>query len=110
MIVLKRGGFDLKGISFSESTPCTISQRMENQSSWEEGGRWLSKSDHLMLNVGDLNSSQKIRRRKAQGQITQISENFTGHDYVSRVFEVFDPLGEVSPTLRNMKINLHDFD
>ena len=32
MIVLKRGGFDLKGITFSGSDPLTISLRMENLS------------------------------------------------------------------------------
>ena len=61
-----------------------------------------------MLNLGDLNFSKKLRGRKARGELGQIPETFTRRDCVSRVSEVFDPLGKVSPILGGMKIDLHD--
>ena len=105
--VLKQGGFDLKGITFSGSNP--PDHLSEDGESILVGGlRWFSKSDHLMLNLGDLNFSKKLRGRKAQGELGQIPETFTRRECVSRVSEVFDPLGKVSPILGGMKIDLHD--
>ncbi|MEO1895331.1 MAG: hypothetical protein ABGX32_03585, partial [Methylococcales bacterium] len=106
-IVLKRGGFNLKGVTCSGSNP--PDHLSEDGESILVGGlRWFSKTDHLKLNLGDFNFSKKLRGRKAQDELGKVPENFTRRDCVSKVSEVFDPLGKVSPIIGGMKIDLHE--
>ena len=57
-LVLKRGGFNLKGITFSGSDP--PEHLSEDGVSILAGGlKWFSKSDTLKLNLGAFNFSKK---------------------------------------------------
>ena len=106
-LVLKRGGFNLKGITFSGSDP--PEHLSEDGVSILAGGlKWFSKSDTLKLNLGAFNFSKKLRGKKAQIGLGKIPENFTRRDCVSKVSEVFDPLGKAAPIIGGMKIDLHE--
>lgn len=106
-LVLNRGGFQLKGIAFSrEDPPSTLSD--DGETIHVGGMRWLVKSDELALNVGELNFNKKIRGRKPEQSIKGIPSNLTRRQCASKVAELFDLTGKVSPLIASMKIDLQD--
>ena len=98
----------MKGFSFSGESP--DESLSENGESLLVGGlRWFPNDDYLMLNIGKINFSRKIRGRKVEN-ISDIPECLTKKLCVSVSAEVFDPTGRVAPILGGIKLdisNLH---
>ena len=104
-IALRKGGFTLKGFTFSKLDP------PENLSGDQEsivvgGLKWFPKGDFLQLNINNLNFNRKIRGRKAVGVSGVIPEMLSKADYVSKVGEIWDPLGRVAPITGGMKLDI----
>eukprot|EP00794_Sanderia_malayensis_P001062 gene1062-biopygen292 len=70
--------------------------------------KWFTKSDMLSLNVGELNFAQKSRGKKPSASTNVIPEKLTRRHYASKVAEVFDLTGKVSPLIASMKLDLQD--
>ena len=79
MIVLTKGGFSLKGITFSGFDPPEHLSK-DGESITVAGMNWFSKNDLLSLNVTSLNFSKKCRGKKSQISSNVIPENFTRKD------------------------------
>ena len=59
------------------------------------GLRWFPKGDFIKLNINELNFNKKFRGRKSVEDVGIIPKDFTKRGCVSRVSEVFDPLGKL---------------
>ena len=107
-LCLEKGGFTLKGFSFSGRDP-DENLSTDNKSVKVGGLKWFTKEDFLMFNVGELNFSKKVRGRKT-GNKVGIPEILTKRDCVGKVAELYDPLGKITPLIAGMKLdisNLH---
>ena len=62
-IVLNRGGYTLKGITFSKYDP-PESLTDDGSSIGVAGMKWYSKEDEISLNIGELNFAKKLRGKK----------------------------------------------
>ena len=93
-IVLNKGGFRLKGITFSGFGPPENLSK-DGKSVNVAGMQWFPKSDMLSLNLGALNFSKKQRGKKVESLNGVLPEKFTRRDCAGRAAEVFDLLGEV---------------
>ena len=62
-IVLNRGGFALKGVSFSGKDPpeCLTNDGFSIN---VDGVKWYPKEDYIQLDIGDLNFARRLRGRK----------------------------------------------
>ena len=105
-LVLNRGGFSLKGVTFSKRDPpnnlstddCSVNMA---------GMKWFPKEDMVSLDVGELNFAKKQRGKKpVQGRNT-IPFNLTRRQCVSKVAEMFDLTGKITPITATMKFDLH---
>lgn len=106
MISLSKGGFTLKGITFSgEDPPEHVTQ--DGVSVTVGGLRWWSKDDKLGLNISELNFGKKCRGRKSPNDIGKIPEKLTKRLCASKVAEVFDPLGWVTPITSGFKVDIN---
>ena len=63
-LVLNKGGFDVKGFTFSGFHP-PVHLGNEDKSINVGGMKWYPKSDMLSLNIGELNFGKKCRGKKA---------------------------------------------
>ncbi|MEM7375622.1 MAG: hypothetical protein AAF587_43925 [Bacteroidota bacterium] len=105
--VVNKGGFQLKGIVISgEDPPETMSE--DKESVIVAGMKWFPKSDVISLNISELNFGRKIRGKKSTSSINIIPEKLTRRHCVSKVGEVFDLLGRVTPITACFKIDLHE--
>ena len=105
--VINRGGFNLKGFVFSgEDPPPTMSE--DGEMIHIAGFKWYVKSDMVSLNIGDLNFAKKCRGKKPTNQINVIPSKLTRRHCASKVAEMFDLTGKVSPLIASMKIDLQD--
>ena len=104
-LVLARGGFCLKGFTFSGlDPPKNLSD--DGLSVNVAGMKWLSKSDYLKLNIGPLDFSKKSRGKKTNA-MTSIPEMLTRRQCASKVAEIYDITGLITPLTAGMKIDLH---
>ena len=101
---LECGGFTLKGFTFSGSDP-DEDLSGDGLSIMVGGLRWFPKEDILMLNVGKINFSRKVRGRKTSNK-TEIPEILTKRHCVSIAAEVFDPIGRVTPITAGIKLDI----
>ena len=105
--VVNQGGFDLKGITLSGKKPdealCD-----DNGSIIVAGFKWLPEEDVLSLNLGNLNFARKRRGKKPDQADNIIPSVLTRRHCTSKVGEVYDILGKVTPLTAAMKIDLHD--
>ena len=104
-VSVSRGGFRLKAFTISGQDPS------ENVSSDLEfvavaGLKWFPKGDFLMFNIAELNFNRKLRGQKSDGNVGIIPEILTKRDCVSKVSEIFDPLGRLAPILGGMKLDV----
>ena len=106
-LALNKGGFCLKGFTFSGSPPPS-NLTDDGVSIKVAGEKWFSKDDLLSLNIGELNFAKKSRGKKPSGRDNQIPSDFTRRDCVSKVAEVFDILGKTVPLKSSMKLDLRD--
>ena len=75
-LVLGKGGFNLKGFTFSGSDP---PEHLANDDSSVNvfGMKWFSKEDKLSLNIKKLNFGKKCRGKKSQSFEGLVPEKFT---------------------------------
>ena len=105
--VLNRGGFVLNGITFSNQDP-PESLSDDDESIIVAGMKWFPKDDIISLDIEDMNFSKKIRVRKPTTTNNIIPSKLTRRDCVSKVWEVFDITGKITPLTAAMKLDLHE--
>ena len=104
-VVLNRGGFLLKGVAFSGCDPPS-SLSDDGETIFVAGMKWFVKSDELSLNIGELNFAKKHRGKKSIHSKDVIPSRLTRRHCASKVAEVYDLSGKVSPLIASMKIDL----
>ena len=72
-VVLNKGGFSLKGFTFSNQNPPKHLTK-DGESIGVGGLIWYSKQDEVSLNVSELNFAKKQRGKKSTNQIGVIPE------------------------------------
>ena len=104
ILSLQKGGFALKGFSFSGQDP--DANLSEDKKSVNVGGvKWFTKDDYIMLNTGKMNFSKKVRGRK-RGSDYAVPERLTVRHCVGKVAEIFDSLGRIAPLIAGMKADI----
>ena len=104
-LVLARGGFAVKGFTFSgKDPPSDLST--DGVSVKVAGMKWNTKADKISLETGDLNFLKKQRGKKSPASNNQIPPEFTRRDCVSKVAEIFDLVGKATPITSSMKLDL----
>ena len=105
-VVLNHGGFTLKGFTTSGTDP-EKSLSNDGSSICIAGQKWYPKLDLIALDIKDLNFVKKNRGRK-DGKIQKIPTNLTRRICTSKVAEIFDLTGMMTPIIATMKHDLHD--
>ena len=107
-VVLNRGGFSLKAISFSgKKPPEELSD--DGESIVVAGIKWFTEEDKISLNLGEMIFAKKKRGRKPKDVlINVVPEKLTRRDCVAKVAEVYDLLGKFTPIIAEMKMDLHE--
>ena len=104
--VLPHGGFTLKGVTISGSNP-PPSLTADGQTVSVAGLKWQSKEDVISLDIKPLNFGKKYRG-KWVNNINTVPLNLTRRDCVSKVGEIFDISGLITPITATLKLDLHD--
>ena len=105
-LVLNRGGFSLKGVTFSgKDPPATLTN--DKASINVAGMRWFLKEDLVSLDISELNFAKKCRGKKPSRQQNIIPANITRRHCVSEVSEIFDLAGKITAITATMKLDLH---
>ena len=106
-IVLNGGEFLSKGVAFSgEDPPTSLSD--DGKTIFVAGMKWHVKEDMLSLNIGELNFAKKHRGKKPANSTAIIPTKFTRRHCASKVAEVYDLSGRISPLIASMKIDLQE--
>ena len=106
-LVLNRGGFSLKGFTITGRKPLeSLSQ--DGKTINVAGMKWEPEKDLIMLDVSELNFAKKNRGKKPTQTIDVIPEKLTRRHCVSKVAEIFDLTGKVTPLTAAMKLDLHE--
>ena len=105
-LVLNRGGFTLKGITFTESDPPSA-LLIDDSSDNLAGMKWFPKKDLLALDIGELNFAKMQRGKKPVQHQNIIPSKFTRRSCVSKKTEIFDLTGKRTPITAAIKIDLH---
>ena len=104
-IVLMHGGFRLKGFTFAGlDPPKSLSE--DGQSVGVAGMKWFSRDDELSLDISALDFSKRIRGRR-QNPSSDIPQLLTRRQCLSKVAEIFDLTGMITPLTASMKLDLH---
>ena len=106
-VVLNRGGFVLKGITFSNQDP-PESLSDDGKSINVAGMKWFLKDDVISLDIKDINFAKKIRGGKPTTTNNIIPSKLTKRDCVSKVCEIFDITGKIKPLPAAIKLDLHE--
>ena len=72
------------------------------------GMKWFVKEDMLSINIGEVNFAKKHRRKRPSSTINVIPSKLTHRHCASKVAEIFDLTGKVSPIKASMKIDLQE--
>ena len=104
--VLNQGGFTLKGITISGNDPI---EKLSTDGVMVSvaGLNWYPKDDFIALDIKDLNFAKRVRGRK-QKMISDVPEKLTKRICTSKVAEVFDISGMMTPITATLKLDLHD--
>ena len=106
-IVLNGGGFLSKGVAFSgEDPPTSLSD--DGKTIFVAGMKWHVKEDMLSLKIGELNFAKKHRGKKPVNSTAIIPTKLTRRHCASKVAEVYDLSGRISPLIASMKIDLQE--
>ena len=107
-VVLARGGFTLKGFTFSGKPP--PAQLTEDGETINVAGmKWYPESDLLQLDIGELNFANKRGGKKPKSsEDSVIPKVLTKRHCASKVAEIFDLTGKITPITAGMKVDLHD--
>ena len=107
-IILSRGGFTLKGFTFSGESP-TESLSGDNKSINVAGMKWYPEDDKLELDITELNLNKKHRGKKLQSlERNAIPKHLTRRHCVSKVAEIYNLVGKITPLTAMMKCDLHE--
>ena len=69
--------------------------------------KWFSESDDLQLDIGDINFAKKNRGKKVKSvDGNGVPEKLTRRHCVSKVAEIFDLTGRITPIIAHMKLEL----
>ena len=105
-LVLNRGGFSLKGVTFSGTDP--PSKLSKDDSSINVAGmKWLPKDDVVSLDIGELNFAKKQEKKKPNKNQNIIPLRLARRHCVSKVAEILDLTGKVTSITATMKMDLH---
>ena len=104
-IVVNRGGFALKGFTFSREPPST-DLSTDGECIHVAGMRWFPEEDTVSLDVTELNFAKKSRGKKPASS-NQIPSKLTRRHCVSKVAELYDITGKITPITAAMKLDLH---
>ena len=88
-LVINKGGFQLKGVSFSGEEPLD-KLTDDGETIHVAGMRWFPKDDKLALNIGELNFAKKCRGKKSSNTVNIIPPKLTRRHCSSKVAEIFD--------------------
>ena len=102
-LVMKRGGFNLKGFTISGLPPLE-SLSATGDSIMVAGMKWFPENDILAFNIGDLQFSSKRHGKKTEPN--KIPTKLTRRQCVSKVAEMFDLNGRITPIVAEMKLDL----
>ena len=69
--------------------------------------RWFPKEDLVLFDISELNFAKKCRGKKPSKQQNIIPANITRRHCVSKVSEIYDLTGKITPTTATMKLGLH---
>ena len=105
-IVVNSGGFSLKGFTFSGSAPC-LSLSSDSESVVVSGMRWYPEEDELALDISELSFSRKYLGKKSSNKINTIPSKLTRRHCASKVSEIYNLTGLITPITAGMKIDLH---
>ena len=107
-IVLASGGYNLKGFTFSGKPPPEHLTE-DGESINVAGMRWFPEGDFIQLDIGELDFARKSRGKKLS-EPKGIPERLTRKHCASKVAEVFDLVGKVTPITAGMKLDLRDLN
>ena len=103
---MNRGGFSLKGVIFTgKDPPATLTN--DEASISVAGMRWFPKEDLLSFDISQLNFAKKCRGNKPSQQQNIIPANITRRHCVSKMSEIFDLTGKITPITTTMKLDFH---
>ena len=105
-ITLNRGGFSLKGFTFSGSLPHEALSH-DGESINVAGLKWYPEVDEIALDISELNFSKKHRGKKSDKEKNKIPKKLSRRHCVSKVSEIYDLTGLITPITAGMKIDLH---
>ena len=104
-VVLMKGGFCLKGFTFAGSKP--LKELSEDGESIHVAGmKWFSEPDLLKLDISPLDFTKRIRGKRFDPS-HKIPSDLTRRQCLSKVSEVFDLTGMITPITAAMKLDLH---
>ena len=106
-VVLGKGNFRTKGVSFSGEDPIE-SLTDDGETIHVAGMKWHPKNDTISLNLGELNFAKKSRGRKPTNTEGMIPATLTRRHCSSKVGEIFDLTGKVTPIVASMKLDIQD--
>ena len=69
--------------------------------------KWFPNEDVLALEIGELNFAKKQRGKKLLQHQNIIPSKLTRRNFVSKVAEIFDLIGKITPITAAMKMDLH---
>ena len=105
-IVVNRGGFSLKGFTFSGYPPYE-SLSSDGESVGVAGLKWYPEDNKVALDISELNFSRKYRGKKSSNKITTIPSKLTRRHCVSKISGTYDLTGLITPITAGIKIDLH---
>ena len=105
-LILMHGGFHLKGFTFSGFDPLKALSE-DGESIGVAGMKWYPKKDLISLDINPLCFSKRVRGQQ-QNSTSEIPNCLTRRQCVSKVAEIFDLTGMITPLTAAMKLDLHD--
>ena len=106
VLALAKGGFSLKGFTFSGEAPPDHLSR-DGISVSVGGMKWFSQEDLISLNIPDSNVDSDTVQRNREGKFGLSPKKFTRRYCVSKVAEIFDPLGRITPLTSGFKYDIN---
>jgi len=70
--------------------------------------KWFSKDDLLPLSIVDLNFSKRQKRKKSPDATNVLPQKLTKRHCASKVGEIYDLLGKITPITASFKLDLHN--
>ena len=106
-LVFNKGSFSLKGVKFSGKDPPTALS-INNSSIHVAGMKWFLREDLLSLCISKLNFVMKNRGKEPSQHQNVIPSKLRRRHCMSKVAEIFDLSGKITPIKATMKMDLHN--